>query len=138
MDINEIKSYLITAEKEYIINKKIVIKDKEAVILSYTVGNEINSVWMIYKNESESVDEKLSYDRKNKTNEEVKLLHIKSEKEDIIELSQIEIQDQVMILKLDKTLLIIELSTGFDFSIFVNNYVCIKLQGINLYDTGLC
>ena len=49
-----------------------------------------------------------------------------------------EVQDQVMCLKLDKTLLMIELANDFDFSIFVNSYVCVKLREINLYDTGLC
>lgn len=50
----------------------------------------------------------------------------------------VEIQDQVMFLKLDKTLLMVELSRNFNFSIFVNNFVCVKLHGLDLYDTGVC
>ena len=48
-----------------------------------------------------------------------------------------EIQDAVMVLRLQKSLMMLELSPGLDFVPYVNHYVRIRLSEIKIYDTGI-
>lgn len=49
-----------------------------------------------------------------------------------------EIQDGLIFLRLHKSIMMLEISPHFDFSMFFNQFVCVRLHGINLFDTGLC
>ena len=48
-----------------------------------------------------------------------------------------EIQDNVMILRLQKSLMMLEISSGFDFVQYSGHYVRVRLSKIKLYDTGI-
>ena len=48
-----------------------------------------------------------------------------------------EIQDEVMVLRLQKSLMLLEISSSLDFEQYIGHYVCIRLSEIKLYDTGI-
>ena len=48
-----------------------------------------------------------------------------------------EIQDKVIILRLQKTIMMLEVSNEFDFTQYIGHYVNVTLGDINLYDTGI-
>lgn len=49
-----------------------------------------------------------------------------------------EIEDNVMIFRLQKTIMMLKTSEQVERSVFEKRFVCVSLQTINLYDTGLC
>lgn len=48
-----------------------------------------------------------------------------------------EIQDEVMILRLQKSLMMLEISSSLDFVQYIGHYVRVRLSEIKLYDTGI-
>ena len=48
-----------------------------------------------------------------------------------------EIQDEVMVLRVQKSLMMIGIISDFDFWQYNGHYVCVKLREIRLYDTGI-
>ena len=48
-----------------------------------------------------------------------------------------EIQDQVMILRIQKSLMMLEISSDLDFVQYIGHYVRITLSEIKLYDIGI-
>jgi hypothetical protein len=48
-----------------------------------------------------------------------------------------EIQDNVMVLRLLKSLMMLEISSSSDFVKYIGHYVHIRLSEIRLYDTGI-
>ncbi len=48
-----------------------------------------------------------------------------------------EIQDEVMILRLQKSLMMLEISSSLDFVQYIGHYVRVRLSEIKLYDTGV-
>lgn len=48
-----------------------------------------------------------------------------------------EIQDEVMVLRLHKSLMMLEISCSMDFMQYIGQYVRVKLSEIKLYDTGV-
>lgn len=48
-----------------------------------------------------------------------------------------EIQDEVMILRLQKSLVMLEISPGSNFTQYIGHYVRVRLNEIKLYDTGI-
>ena len=48
-----------------------------------------------------------------------------------------EIQDEVMILRLQKSLMMLEISSSLDFLQYIGHYVHVRLSEIKLYDTGI-
>ena len=49
----------------------------------------------------------------------------------------IKIQDEVMILRLQKSLMMLEISSSLDFLQYIGHYVRVRLSEIKLYDTGI-
>ena len=47
------------------------------------------------------------------------------------------VQDEVMILRLQKSLMMLEISSGLDFVRYIGHYVQVRLREIKLYDTGI-
>lgn len=47
------------------------------------------------------------------------------------------VQDEVMILRLQKSLMMLEVSSGLDFVRYIGHYVQVRLRKIKLYDTGI-
>lgn len=47
------------------------------------------------------------------------------------------IQDEVMILRLQKSLMMLEISSSLDFVQYIGHYVRVRLSEIKLYDTGI-
>lgn len=45
-----------------------------------------------------------------------------------------EYEDNILFLRLNQEIIMLETSSNFDFSKFINNFVCINIQQINLYD----
>lgn len=48
-----------------------------------------------------------------------------------------EIQDEVMVLRLQKSLMMLEISSSMDFMQYIGHYVRVRLSEIKLYDTGI-
>lgn len=48
-----------------------------------------------------------------------------------------EIQDEVMVLRLQKSLMMLEISSSLDFVQYIGRYVRVRLSEIKLYDTGI-
>jgi len=48
-----------------------------------------------------------------------------------------EIQDEVMVLRLLKSLMMLEISSSLDFVQYIGRYVRVRLSEIKLYDTGV-
>lgn len=48
-----------------------------------------------------------------------------------------EIQDEVMILRLQKSLMMLEISSSLNFVQYIGHYVRVRLSEIKLYDTGI-
>ena len=48
-----------------------------------------------------------------------------------------EIQDEVMVLRIQKSLMMLEISSSLDFVQYISRYVRVRLSEIKLYDTGI-
>ena len=48
-----------------------------------------------------------------------------------------EIQEKIMILRLQKSIIMLELSSITDFTNYIGCYVLVKLSNIKMYDTGI-
>ena len=48
-----------------------------------------------------------------------------------------EVQDNILILRLSNSIMMLQISNKDDFSSFVNKFVCVELQNISFYDTGI-
>lgn len=49
-----------------------------------------------------------------------------------------EVQDEVIILRLQHSIMMLEISSKLDFVQYVGRYVHVRLSEIKLYDTGIC
>ena len=48
-----------------------------------------------------------------------------------------EVQDNILILRLSNNIMMLQISNKDDFSSFVNKFVCVALQNVSFYDTGI-
>ncbi len=48
-----------------------------------------------------------------------------------------EVQDGIMILRLQKSLMMLEIASGLDLAHYIGHYVRVRLSSIKLYDTGI-
>ena len=47
------------------------------------------------------------------------------------------IQNEILFLRLHKSIMMLEISMDLDFSVFINQYVEITIRSINLFDVGI-